>query len=398
MRMLFTINYWRKNEGNSCFEQTVPLARALIDGGHEVIYAVPVPFVPTVLKLDLKAVPAGMSEEFTSIQKRLNISHLPPAERSSRYFQDILGGVCAQRMAADIMSLAYKWKPDLIIREDTELGGCLAAEALGVPHASVKVTGMRPPDLLYDKAGKGTDVLNERRAELGLGPDPNMVMPHRYLQLLPMPPRLYGVEKSLTMHAVRPLLFDRFKDETLCDWVGSLPYHVTIYATSGNTFQRDPDILRTVVKGLRDEPVNLIVTVGRDADPASLGHQPPNVRVEHWVPNSLLLPLCDLVVCHAGPATIMGALSHGKPLVLVPFFSDHPWNAERCAVTHVGRVVGERGRTPETIREAVYNVLHDLSYREHAEFLRDEIAALPGIDHAIALLEHLAIERRPLLS
>jgi UDP:flavonoid glycosyltransferase YjiC (YdhE family) len=41
-------------------------------------------------------------------------------------------------------------------------------------------------------------------------------------------------------------------------------------------------------------------------------------------------------------------------------------------------------------------VLNDPTYRRAAERLRDEMAALPGPEYAIMLLERLAEEKRPL--
>ena len=40
----------------------------------------------------------------------------------------------------------------------------------------------------------------------------------------------------------------------------------------------------------------------------------------------------------------------------------------------------------------------DPSYRRNAELIRDEIAALPGPEHALALLEQLQRERAALRS
>jgi UDP:flavonoid glycosyltransferase YjiC (YdhE family) len=55
-------------------------------------------------------------------------------------------------------------------------------------------------------------------------------------------------------------------------------------------------------------------------------------------------------------------------------------------------------RTPEAIRAAVRAVLAEPAYRARAAQLRDAIAALPGPEHAVSLLERLVVERRPLLS
>ena len=70
--------------------------------------------------------------------------------------------------------------------------------------------------------------------------------------------------------------------------------------------------------------------------------------------------------------------------------------APRDAALGVGRVIAPDNRTPEAIREAVRTVLSDPSYRTNAERLRGEMAALPGPEYAVELLERLAAERRPL--
>lgn len=46
------------------------------------------------------------------------------------------------------------------------------------------------------------------------------------------------------------------------------------------------------------------------------------------------------------------------------------------------------------VRKVVLRVLEDSSYRQAAERIRDEIAALAGPQHAIMLLERLASPRR----
>src|SRR3712207_6771895 len=155
-----------------------------------------------------------------------------------------------------------------------------------------------------------------------------------------------------TAHALRTVVFDRSGDEALPGWVGQLPDRPTVYATLGMGFNRNTEIFRAIIEGLREEPLNLVVTVGRDQDPGQFGPQPPNVRIERYIPQSLLFPHCDLVVCHGGWNTVLAALSEGLPLVLLPIGADQPQNAERCDRIGVGRVIAPDGRTPEAIREA----------------------------------------------
>ena len=48
--------------------------------------------------------------------------------------------------------------------------------------------------------------------------------------------------------------------------------------------------------------MRVLVTVGRDQDPAELGPVAPNVHIARWIPQADVLPHADAVVCTAAPA------------------------------------------------------------------------------------------------
>jgi len=136
--------------------------------------------------------------------------------------------------------------------------------------------------------------------------------------------------------------------------------------------------------------------VGRDIDPAELGPQPPHVRIERFLPLAQALSRCDAVISHAGSGTVIGSLAYGLPSVLLPLGADQPWNADRCSDLGVARVLDPSHSTAQDIRHATADVLNVPAYRAAAQRLRDEIAALPGSEHAADLLEALAQRQQPL--
>lgn len=191
------------------------------------------------------------------------------------------------------------------------------------------------------------------------------------------------------------MLGDRSGPEGLPAWVAALPDRPVVYVGLGTVFNQ-PEVFQACLAGLRDEALTIIVTVGRNQDPADYGPQPANVHIERYIPLSLLLGHCDLVVTNGGSGTLTATLAHGLPLVVVPIGADHPENAARCASLGLGRVVPPAELTPETARQTVRAVLADPAYRAAAERLRDEIDALPGPEYAVELLERLAAERQPI--
>ena len=171
-----------------------------------------------------------------------------------------------------------------------------------------------------------------------------------------------------------------------------------MYFTLGTVHNSRVDLFALAIEALRDEPVNTIITVGRDQDPAQFGPQPAHVRIERYIPNSLLLPRCDVMINCASMNSLRSAFEHALPLVLVPLASDHPLNAARCQELGVARVVDPRTATSEAVRDAVRAVLADARYRANARRLQRELMAMPGMDYAIELLQRLAVERRPIPS
>jgi catechol 2,3-dioxygenase-like lactoylglutathione lyase family enzyme len=79
--------------------------------------------------------------------------------------------------------------------------------------------------------------------------------------------------------------------------------------------------------------------------------------------------------------------------VLSPMGADQPRNAARCAELGLARVLDAVAATPAAVRDAVSGVLADPGYRRAAERLRDEIAAQPGPEDAVRLLERIARPR-----
>lgn len=207
-----------------------------------------------------------------------------------------------------------------------------------------------------------------------------------------------------TAHALRTVIFDRSYANELPDWVADLPAQPTVYATLGLVFSSTRvyggafAVFRAILDGLGRAPLNLILSVGPGTDPAEFGSQPPNIHVTQYIPQSLLLPQCDLVITHGGWNTILAALSQGLPLVVIPLGADQPQNAAQCPALGVAKVIDGAALSAAGVRGAVEEVLGQPTYREQAQHIRAEIEALPDPAQAVRLLEQLVAEHAPLLT
>ena len=319
------------------------------------------------------------------------------AEREDRVLRHGFANRIAGWRAASVLTLCAQWKPDVIVCDEIDFGSAIAAERLGLPHATVLVIAAGS----FVRPGIVAEPLNALRSKHGLPSDPDLAMPSRYLVLSPFPASFRDPAFPLptTAHSMRPASLDGTDRPQGSAWASHLEGTPTIYFTLGTAFNLESgDLFTRVLAGLRPLSINLIVTVGPQIDPSEFGQQPEHVHIERYVPQSLILPQCDLVVSHGGSGSVAGALAQGLPSVLIPMGADQPLNAARCVELGLGLALDAVRATPESVREAVNAVLADSGYRRAAEHMRDEINALPGPESAVTLLEQLATEKRPILS
>lgn len=350
--------------------------------------------VPVIDALGFPAHAAGSDAGLTP--ERLPLRALDPV-REDDALRDGFARRIARERAQDILPLCGSLRPDVLVCDETDFGAIVVGERLGVPTATVLTSAAGS----FVRPGLVTEPLTELRAEHDLPPDPELAMLSRYLVLSPAPPSYRDPAFPLpaTAHGVQLIAPDPAAAEAAPDWIAELRETATVYVTLGTVFNLESgDLLARILAGVRDLPAKVVMTVGRDMDPAEFGPQPANVRIERYVQQSLILPHCHAVVSHAGSGSVVGALAHGLPMVLIPLGADQPANAARCAELGSARVLDAVRATPGDVCEAVSIVLLDPAYRRAAQRMRDELAALPGPAHAVALLERLASERRPLLS
>ena len=148
MRTLFTVH-----PAAGHLHPLVPVAVGLSDAGHEVAVASAASFRPEVEAFGLTHLDAGLD---WLMSDRSTWEAFPPMPPPGPDFPQwvvlTLADITTQRMVPDLLAIAREWQPDLIVREGMEYGGAVAAERLGLPHASVAgnaYAAVDSPDIDY---------------------------------------------------------------------------------------------------------------------------------------------------------------------------------------------------------------------------------------------------------
>ncbi len=364
MRVMFTYA-----GGSGHREPLVPIADATGAAGHEVT---------------LQEEPRDRPDATRAIEplRPLDMAH------EYRVLRDFYAGREARARVTQVLERIDAWDPDVIVCDEVDFGAMIAAELRGLPHATVLVTAAGS----FVRADTVVASLDALRARHGLAPDPDLSMPGRHLVVSPFPPSFADPAFPHPSNAVsvRPGA-SAASDEP--PWPRSSERPL-VYVTLGTVFNTESgDLFERLLAGVRDLPVDAVVTVGRDLDPARFGPQPGHVRIEPYIPQSTLLPLCAVSINHGGSGSVVGALAHGVPMVILPMGADQALNADRCRTLGVGVVLDAVDAAARDVRSAVLTLLDDPRYRDAAEDVRDEIARLPGPETVVPRLERLVARR-----
>lgn len=379
MRILFTFI-----GGVGHFEPLVPVARASVAAGHEVMVA-------------CSGGLAGRVEAtgFTCLATSTPRSSAPSARDTTQLstvdtrtaeieFADNFADKGARRHAAAIKEHMGEWRPDVIVRDEADLGSAIAAEVLGIPTATILVlaSGMLlRPDLV-------SAPLMTLRAEHGLAADPGLSMLTRGLILSPFPPSFRSPQSPVQL----PDTTFSFRPGHPSPPPTPVPRssRKRVYATLGTVFNTESgDLFERLIAGMGNVNADVVLTVGRDVDPTAFGPQPEHVRIEQFIPQQEILQTVDLVVSHGGSGSLMATLAHGLPSVLLPLGADQPHNAARAQELGLAHTLDAATVTADMISRSVEHALHDQTALDRTRHIADEIRALPGVEETLPLLEKL---------
>jgi UDP:flavonoid glycosyltransferase YjiC (YdhE family) len=369
------------------FEPLVPLAVAARAAGHTVAFATGEPCARRARDAGFEAFPAGPDASFRAewAPRFPGFDELVGDAQRRFFLTEIFANLELVPRAEALEAIVDDWRPDLIVHEVAELAAPLIGTAHEIPYVDVSYGALIGSTLLR-AAGEAAAPHWQAR---GLEAHPFAGL-FRYLYVDTCPPALQSPEIA-SIDAVQLLqpAAASVPDADAPEWLDNLDQAAVVYLTMGTVWNRDPDIFRVVIEAARDDDLALIVTVGRENDPAMLGPQPHNVHVHRYIPQGVLLPRCDAIVSHGGAGTTLGALAFGVPLLVLPQGADQYANAERVVAAGAGRQLLRSELSIDALRDALRDVLRDASYRLSAQHIQAQIHDMPPAPDAVRRIDAL---------
>ena len=160
-----------------------------------------------------------------------------------------------------------------------------------------------------------------------------------------------------------------------------------IYFSLGSLGSADVQLMRRVISCLSATPHRYIVSKGPLHDEIDLA---PNMTGAEFLPQTSVLPACDLVITHGGNNTITECLHFGKPTIVLPLFWDQYDNAQRMHELGLGVRLDTYRFTDAQIHSALDHLLGDDRLHRRLAGAAAVIQRRDGVRRAADLIERAA--------
>ena len=329
-------------------------------------------------------------------------------------------GAHAAEAARALLPLLEEMRPDAVVSDILTLAPTLAAEAAGVPLATLIphiypvvepglpffAVGLQPPRTPLGRAvwragqraldiglEQGRNDLNRQRARLGLSPidrfhggiSPDLALVGTFPQL--EYPRRWPEEIEIT----GPLTFEIPHPEIELP-PGEEPLVLVAPSTAHDS---ENHLVRTALAAFAEEPVRVVATTNRVVPQRPI-EVPRNAVLVDWLSYSQLMPAASLVISHGGHGTVARALCAGTPVLISPIIGDMSETAMRVAWAGCGLSLPWRLCRPAPLRWAARRMLADDSFAQRAGELAAWAAENDGAERGAELVERLARSRASL--
>jgi UDP:flavonoid glycosyltransferase YjiC (YdhE family) len=372
----------------------IPLVWAARAAGHEVLVATTSEMTEVGARAGLSMVDVFPQRDvWDDLMKQIGPGAKPSTEPETEElaeFRKLTGGsggpfgLFTLTMTEGTIAAGRAFGADLVVHTSDHHTGALAGMALGVPLLEV---GNRISWSTRDKdsrenpwIGQLNAVAEHVRGKLSI-PDKQ---PRVIARIDPRAPSMGGLTEDeadprdgvpwWSMQFVPynggavapPWIFERPERPRVCVTLGTV-----VPLMSGTTS------LTAVIEALGGMDVDVVLAAGK-ADLSALGTLPENVRPAGFLPLSMILPTCSLIVHHGGSGSTAAPLFYGVPQLVLPSFADNFQSADRVAARGVGLRCDAATTNAATLRGLMDRLLTEPAFAKAAAEVRDEMALQPS--------------------
>jgi MGT family glycosyltransferase len=374
---------------------TFAVAQELVNRGQKVIYYLPETFRETVLATGAEFRP------YDSLMKQLQ---LPSAMQQRGAALPLMMAQECRHVLPQVLDRIHADQPDVIVYEAWCLWARIVVQVLQKPAVSLRPTyamnehfnmlSLRAQfsDQHFLPMSNMREMVGKMQADMKEVCEVYHVPPFDWISAFTQAEALNIVflPKAFQPEAesfderylfVGPSILSRHEatDFPLEKLTGERPL---LYISLGSTFTNHPQFFKDCFEAFSEQDWQVVLSRGRQLDPAALGPVPDNFLVAPYVPQLAILPRTSVFITHCGMNSTMESLFYGVPMVTVPQQPEQAMTARRVAEMGLGILLDMETVNATMLHEAVERVAHDPAYYERAEQMQQLIHEAGGYQRA----------------
>jgi UDP:flavonoid glycosyltransferase YjiC (YdhE family) len=375
---------WLNWSGGGNLPPSLGIARALRERGHSVAFAGRPEMVPRVERAGFRAIELTRAYE--------QVDRYP-----QKWLPKAASFLSSPATAEQVRELVAEETPDLVVIDAMFPAALAEADRFECRVVVMCHTGLYR---LLEPWRKILGMIVGLRAEAGFPPLPSdldALWMQRDRVLVSTLETLDGAPGGLAhpekIRYVGPVLErERHGARVALPWRDDDPTPLVLVGFSTAPEQGSVAKFQNAVDALAALPVHGVVTVGDSLDPAAL-KPAQNVVIFATADHDDLMRRAALVVTHGGHGTLMRALTHGLPMVVIPGMAhDQAPNAAAAQDWGVGLALPGDACAP-AMRAAMEEVLASPAYRKKAQAISRRLAGIDGASNAAGEVEAVLSER-----
>jgi len=367
----------------------IGIARRLQERGHEVAFATSIDFAGVIASAGMERLPRDKTDG-ASFQLS-NWGHPLVIAIQVRHVQNAI----------------ERFQPDVMLSSTLALGPMIAGELADLPVAMLGLATYLWPVAVPGGAHRSVDtqadwrhremvgLYNAARNLFGLSPmsgalDASPLAGSLYL--LQTVPLLEPLARHLPkrVRLVGSCLYEpEAPDAELVEWLESHSDRRLIYVQHGSVFRAGESFWSGMVAASDELGIRAAASMERHRNAPPATHDSNSLARGH-VPQRPVLERAEAVVCSANTTAVLGALTHGLPMLLFPTGGEQPALAARCLAAGAATVLPASSPIGD-LRAALERVLDGADQRQAARRLQAAFAEVDGPGLVATALEELAV-------
>ncbi|MEJ1965466.1 MAG: FAD-binding protein [Gammaproteobacteria bacterium] len=408
-------------EGGGNIAPAMTVVRRLVDRGHRVRVLSDLATQAEASAAGAELVPWQRAPSRRDRSRQTEIIRDWAAATPQEGFRQVLELICGRAIdyARDTIAELEREPADLVVTFDMLIGVMTGCESVGQKLAVLStslsmypMSGVPPfgPGLLpatndADRElhaaiaaasmamfDEGLPSLNGARGALGLNP-----LAHVYDQADYATVHWLGTARAFDFPAELPPPRVRYAGPLIGDpcwvapWQSPWPaedVRPLVLVAFSTTFQNHAACLQRVIDACGTLAARVLVTLGGAIHTHELAPA-PNTVIVHSAPHDVVMRESSLVVTHGGHGTVITALVHGLPLLVIPHGRDQADNAARVTARGAGLSL-QASASVDELRTAVQRLLEEPAFHSAARDLGEAVSAEARSSRLIEELEALA--------